>query len=119
MPDPIHVEPSWDRRAAFARWCLAQTPQLNTTSSTGWNIPVDLYATIPPELLEDAYVDGFLYNRPAPQPVKPVGGVLAADPADAGPSAQTTTAKPPSTPRKPRKRAARKSAAPQTRKVDE
>lgn len=115
----VHIEPHQDRRAAFARWCLAQVPPLNTTSSTGWNIPLDLYPSVPPELLEGAFVDGFAYDRPTSQTVKPVSAPVVAVQADAGPIAQTTTAKPPSTPRKPRKRAARKSAAPQTRKVDE
>lgn len=69
MTDFVHIEPSDGQRRAFARWALSQTPKLQTSSSTGTDVPVDLYPSVPPELLEGAYVDGYLYGgTAAPQP---------------------------------------------------
>lgn len=70
MTDQIHIEPDGPQRPAFAAWGLAQDPPLQTATASGWDIPIGLYPDVPPELLEGAYVDGFLYGRPdAPQPV--------------------------------------------------
>lgn len=73
----VLVEPADERRRAFARWCLAQNPPIMTASSTGSEIPADLFTTMPEELLEGAYVDGHIYRHvadeapdPAPEPVK-------------------------------------------------
>lgn len=90
MTDFIYVEPAHAQRPAFALWCLSQTPKIMTSSATGFDVPLDLYPTIPTELLDGAYVDGYLYNRPEPRP-----------------SVRTTAG----TTRKPRKRAAKKVAA--------
>lgn len=64
MNDMIMIEPAGDRRPAFAVWGLAQDPKIQTASASGWLVPVGLYPSVPPELLEGAYVDGFLYDRP-------------------------------------------------------
>lgn len=107
----VHIEPGDAQRRAFARWCLAQTPKLQTSSSTGTDVPVDLYPDVPPELLEGAYVDGFRYGGPeAPQP-DPVGppedltGPKVPDPPKAPQAASGGPASKPRkrTPRKPRK----------------
>lgn len=68
MTDFIHIEPAHERRADFAVWVLAQDVQPVTTS-TGFSVPLDLYPTIPERLLNGAFVDGYHYNRPHPQPV--------------------------------------------------
>jgi hypothetical protein len=94
----IHIEPAREQRRAFALWALSQTPKLQTSSSTGTDVPVDLFPDVPPELLEGAYVDGFPYGGPsAPQPkLAPAEKAAPAAPKPA---------------RKPRKRAARKPRA--------
>jgi hypothetical protein len=65
----LFIEPAKQHRRGFARWCLAQDPRIETASSTGSNVPVDLYPAVPPELLEGAYVDGFPYGRTVATPV--------------------------------------------------
>ncbi len=65
----ITVEPARERRGLFAVWCLEQVPPIQTSSMSGFDVPVDLYPSVPYELLDGAYVDGFLYNSPMPQPV--------------------------------------------------
>lgn len=57
----IYIEPAREHRRAFARWCLDQTPKIQAASATGSNVPVDLYPSVPLDLLEGAYVDGFRY----------------------------------------------------------
>lgn len=105
----VHIEPADEQRRAFARWCLAQSPKLQTSSSTGTDVPVDLYPEVPPELLEGAFVDGFRYGGPAaPQPVpvaapEDLTGPKVPEAAKAPQAASSGPA------RKPRKRAARKS----------
>lgn len=53
------IEPDGPHRPAFAAWGLAQDPPLQTATASGWLVPFDLYATVPAELLDGAYVDGF------------------------------------------------------------
>lgn len=89
MTSFIYIEPAHEHRPAFAAWGLAQERPLQTATATGWDVPVDLYPSVPVELLEGAYVDGYPYGRGRPQPVK-----------------QDRAA-----PRKPRKRAAKKATA--------
>jgi hypothetical protein len=98
----VHVEPARGQRRDFARWCLAQTPQLHTASSTGTNVPVALYPSVPPELLAGAYVDGYLIPEVVPQSAspEPAEGSTAVPDADPAQSVSVTKA--------PRKRAARK-----------
>lgn len=88
----VHIEPGDTQRRAFARWCLAQEPRIETASASGSDVPLDLYPTIPPDLLEGAYVDGYPYGQPQPQPDVPLTEVRL--PVDGGP--------------KPRKQAARR-----------
>lgn len=65
----IYIEPAREHRRAFARWCLDQTPKIQVASATGSNVPVDLYPSVPLNLLDGAYVDGFRYvGDPAPAP---------------------------------------------------
>lgn len=69
MNDPISIEPDGPKRPAFALWGLSQDPPLQTSSATSWDVPLDLYPSVPPELLEGAYVDGYAYGGPdVPQP---------------------------------------------------
>lgn len=63
VTDPILIEPDWPHRPAFAAWGLAQDPPIQTATATGWLIPVDLYSSVPAELLNGAYVDGFLLTQ--------------------------------------------------------
>lgn len=83
MDDPIMIEPDGPHRPAFAAWCLAQDPPVQTASSTGFLVPVDLYPSVPSELLEGAYIDGYPYGGPpvpaeaqqaASGPLKPATG---------------------------------------------
>lgn len=108
MTSFVHVEPADDQRRAFARWALSQTPKLQTSSSTGTDVPVDLYPEVPPELLEGAFVDGYRYGGPAaPQPGAEEAVKAAAAPASDsdGNGPQAASSGPA---RKPRKRAPRK-----------
>lgn len=66
MSDFLHIEPATEHRSGFALWCLGQDPVPNTTS-TGFDVPLGLYAAIPAEVLDGAYVDGYqVSNPPAP-----------------------------------------------------
>lgn len=89
MTEYIHVEPAHEHRPAFAAWGLRQFPPLQTASAQGWDVPLDLYADIPPELLAGGVVDGFPYGVPNPQPAPqaPEGGTEPASvPRKAAPS---------------------------------
>lgn len=71
----VHIEAADPHRRDFARWCLAQDPPIQTASSTGSNVPVDLYPSVPVEFLQGAYVDGYRYDgpgvaQPAPKPAE-------------------------------------------------
>lgn len=68
MEEFVYVEPAGPQRGPFAVWGLAQNPPLQTASESGWNVPLDLYPSVPPELLDGAYVDGFPYSSVQPQP---------------------------------------------------
>uniref|UniRef100_A0AAU7GX35 Tail assembly chaperone n=1 Tax=Streptomyces phage Geonosis TaxID=3158856 RepID=A0AAU7GX35_9CAUD len=104
----VHIEPADAQRRAFARWALSQTPKLQTSSSTGTDVPLDLYPDVPPELLEGAYVDGFRYGGPeAPQPAavaapEDLTGPKVPNPQSGSQAATSGPAK------KPRKRAPRR-----------
>lgn len=101
MTEFLHIEPSRDRRSAFALWCLAQDPVIQTSSASGFDVPVSLYPTVPTELLEGGYVDGYLYGgAAAPQPVpqaaegvklSPRGGLLDVAPARAAAAVEAAT----------------------------
>lgn len=113
----IHVEPAHEQRPAFALWGLDQFPPLGTASAQGWDVPLDLYVSIPPELLAGAYVDGYPHDVPQPQPA-PVAAAVAQQTAGERPqlpevpqAARNPLAaerKPLAAERKPRKRATRK-----------
>lgn len=114
MTEYVYIEPSREHRRDFARWCLKQTPKIQATTATGSNVPVDLYPSVPVALLAGGRVDGFPYDRQAPQ-----GKVPAKPKADLEPEKQLEPEKPLLTadqqsadlePQQPRKRAARKRA---------
>lgn len=114
MNDLINVEPAPEQRQAFARWCLSQTPRIETSSSTGSHVPLELYPMIPPELLEGAFVDGYPYGVASPQPVAettPEAPVEAPQ--------QSSDPEPPKPVRKPRKRASRTPRTPGSKLVAE
>lgn len=89
----IHIEPGPVQRGRFAQWAIAQTPPLQTVGHNAFDVPIALYATIPPELLDGAYVDGYPYVTKVP-----------------GAPELVEAPKPAATSRKPRKRAAKKAA---------
>lgn len=97
VSDLIMIEPDGPQRPAFAAWGLAQDPPLQTATASGWNVPVELYPSVPPELLEGAYVDGYLYDGPA----APETGTEA--PAVSSETGTEAPAVPPDTARKPRR----------------
>lgn len=114
MTEYVYIEPSREHRRDFARWCLKQTPKIQATTATGSNVPVDLYPSVPVALLAGGRVDGFPYDRQAPQ-----GKAPAKPKADPEPEQQPEPVKPLLTaeqqsadlePQQPRKRAARKRA---------
>lgn len=114
MTEYVYIEPSREHRRDFARWCLEQTPKIQATTATGSNVPVDLYPSVPVALLAGGRVDGFPYDRQAPQ-----GKAPAKPKADPDPEQQSEPVKPFLTaeqqsadhePQQPRKRATRKRA---------
>lgn len=113
MDDFLFIEPAREHRRDFARWCLAQDPPIQTASSTGSNVPVGLYPSVPQELLEGAFVDGFPWGIPAPQPPAVKPRTRPAAPSPTGSATKPLTAEQPRkrAARKPRKRAARKPGA--------
>lgn len=113
MSDFIHIEPAHEKRRDFARWALAQTPKLQTSSSTGTDVPVDLYPDVPPELLEGGFVDGFPYDRPdAPLLVPRLDAKATVVPADPDAVKAPQKATQPAA-RKSRKRAPRRPRKPE------
>ena len=97
----VTIEPAQENAAAFAVWCLARDAHVQTVSAGGFLVPLDWYPGIPQELLYGAYVDGYLFDRPEPQPVTAKAPVP--------PLKAETTAKMPAT----RKRNPRTRKAPQ------
>lgn len=59
----VLVEPAHDQRRDFARWCLAQDPQIQTASHTGFEVPSDLFVNMPESLLVGARIDGQPYRH--------------------------------------------------------
>lgn len=113
----VHIEPANDRRGMFAAWCLTQTPPLQTSSASGWDVPTELYPDVPVEALEGAHVDGWPVggvtvpakaaqaSHNAVDAAQDVAeGVPSAAPIRSVPSRATTARKAPA--RKPRKRTA-------------
>lgn len=77
----VHIVPAPEHRRDFARWCLAQNPRIETASANGSDVPIDLYPSVPVELLEGAYVDGFQHGGSgSPQPVAGVPEAPATPP---------------------------------------
>ena len=58
----VLVEPADEHRQGFARWCLAQDPPIMTASASGSEVDADLFAKIPDELLDGAYIDGHVFR---------------------------------------------------------
>ena len=106
MSDPILIEPDGPRRPGFAVWGLSQDPPIQTASASGWLVPLSLYPSIPAELLDGAYVDGYLDNGPDVQP-KAEPQEAPAEPVQAPEAPATAREELPVRPvRKSRKRAA-------------
>lgn len=105
MNEFIHIEPAHEQRPAFALWGLSQEKPLQTATASGWDVPVDLYPSVPAELLTGAYVDGYPYGVSQAQPTFTTADTLTQDP-DA-PERPVLVAEAP----KPRKRTAKKAAA--------
>lgn len=71
VPYSVLVEPAPDRARAFARWCLAQSPRIETANASGSEVPSNLFTNMPEELLVGAHIDGRLYRHvaePEPEP---------------------------------------------------
>jgi hypothetical protein len=60
----IKVRPAPDRRAAFARWATAQSPQVETCSHSEFAVPPGMFTHMPEELLIGSLVDGHRYVSP-------------------------------------------------------
>lgn len=100
MTEFVHIEPGRAQRPAFAAWGLAQDPPLQTASASGWDVPLDLYPAVPVELLEGAFIDGYLAGS-QPTPAAPAEAVER-------PLTALAAILPPTSTRKPRKAAARR-----------
>jgi hypothetical protein len=59
----INVQPADDKRRDFARWAVAQVPKVQTSSAVTSAVPVDLFTSIPEELLVGALIDGTPYRH--------------------------------------------------------
>lgn len=68
----IYIEPAPEQRAAFARWCLEQTPPIPTATAFGSNVPVGLFGAVPEAVLAGAKIDGHMY-RPVIEGFEPDG----------------------------------------------
>ena len=116
----IHVEPSREQLPAFALWTLDQKPPLPTSGPASWDVPVALYAVLPPELLAGAYVDGYPFDHAQEQPASAPSEPLKAPQAASAPVVDRLPQEPVAEARKaPRKRAAKKTAGAVTRKPSE
>jgi len=67
MSYKVLIEPADDQRAAFARWCLAQTPRIETASHAGSEVDSELFKQVPEALLVGAHIDGRLYRHVTPE----------------------------------------------------
>lgn len=76
----VRIEPAPEQRQQFARWCLAQTPRIETSGHGSSDVPVDLYPDVPQNLLEGAYVDGYLYRGTDPVPAVRTDGTAPPTP---------------------------------------
>lgn len=90
----VLVEPADEHRQGFARWCLAQEPPIMTASSSGSEVPADLFATIPDELLDGARVDGTVF-RPVVEGFNPGPGDTYTPEQPSTPESATAPAKAP------------------------
>lgn len=61
----VLIEPSDENRQAFAKWCLAQTPRIETASHAGSEVDSELFKQVPEALLVGAHIDGRLYRHVA------------------------------------------------------
>lgn len=112
MSEFLTIEPAAELRGAFAVWALSRDPGVQTVGTHGFLIPLDRYPDVPEALLEGAYVDGYLHDRPEPVRAaapKPVPVARSVQPLKAEMAAETRDPVV-KTPRKrvPRKRAPRK-----------
>jgi hypothetical protein len=82
----IKVRPAPERRAAFARWATAQTPQVATCSHSEFAVPPDLFTHMPEELLIGSLVDGHRYRSPVEDAGQELLGVATPEAFGAGPS---------------------------------
>lgn len=64
MSDFIHVQPTRERRVAFARWAVAQTPKVRTVSPHTFAVPPHLFTEAPEDILIGALVDEHRYISP-------------------------------------------------------
>ena len=108
MSEFLTIEPADPLRGPFAVWALARDPKVQTVGTHGFVVPLDWYPDIPVSLLEGAYVDGYLYNRPEPVKAEAQVPLVAAEPVELRLPAEPLTAEKPKP--APRKRAARKRA---------
>lgn len=101
--DVILIEPAPEHRRAFARWCLAQDPKIPTTTAFGSDVPTDLFAAVPDELLDGARIDGHVF-RPVVEGAVPDGaGYRPADVVPVDDGAQPEPVKTPARRRNTRK----------------
>lgn len=64
MSDMIRIQPTRDRRVAFARWAVAQRPKIRTVSAGAFAVPPRLFVQAPEDILIGSLVDGHRYVSP-------------------------------------------------------
>lgn len=76
----VLIEPADDQRRAFARWCISQSPRIETATAFGTEVDAETFKRIPEPLLVGAYVDGRLYRHVAVAPAAEETAAPAEDP---------------------------------------
>ncbi|MFE4329624.1 hypothetical protein ACFRQM_09230 [Streptomyces sp. NPDC056831] len=64
MTDMLQIQPVQALRREFARWAVAQTPKVRTTSTHHFAVPPHQFVDMPEALLIGALVDGHRYVSP-------------------------------------------------------
>jgi len=85
----VYVRPTGANRVEFARWAAVQEPKPEFVYP-GWHVAVDLYPSVPNELLTGAVVDGHVYGHEAPQPEATSARVTADQTSDGTETAKTS-----------------------------
>ncbi|MFZ3595041.1 C2H2-type zinc finger protein [Streptomyces sp. BH104] len=74
MTDMVYVEPAPEGRIELARWAVAQTPKVGTAGPNTFEIPAQLFSSVPEPALIGATVDGHRYVSPDEEEAKTPAG---------------------------------------------